>query len=125
MSAWRSICAACHVVRTKKMASSHRPSIGIFGTALAHGVPPWERDRLPLIYAGERLAAVVGLWICRGFEAEPGGPGWSIHWIPHAPDRLVNAERTRSAPPSSTSASPVAPLTFSAWEHEKDINISP
>lgn len=50
-----------------------------------HGVPPWERDRLPLLYAGDRLAAVANLWICRGFEAEAGEPGWKIHWIPHAP----------------------------------------
>lgn len=28
------------------------------------GVPPWERDRIPLIYAGERLIAVVGYWRC-------------------------------------------------------------
>lgn len=50
-----------------------------------HGVPPWERDRLPLLYAGERLAAVADLWICRGFEAEAGEPGWKIRWVPHAP----------------------------------------
>lgn len=50
-----------------------------------YGVPPWERGRLPLLYAGDRLAAVAGLWICRGFEAEPGEPGWSVHWFPHAP----------------------------------------
>jgi tRNA(Ile)-lysidine synthase len=28
------------------------------------GVPPWERDRIPLIYAGERLLAVVEYWLC-------------------------------------------------------------
>ena len=50
-----------------------------------HGVPPWERDRLPLLYAGDRLAAVADQWICRGFEAEPSEPGWKIRWIPRAP----------------------------------------
>ena len=50
-----------------------------------HGVPPWERDRLPLLYAGDRLTAVANLWICRGFEADPGEPGWKLHWIPHVP----------------------------------------
>ena len=29
-----------------------------------HGVPPWERARIPLIYSGERLVAVWGYWIC-------------------------------------------------------------
>jgi tRNA(Ile)-lysidine synthase len=28
------------------------------------GVPPWERDRIPLIYVGERLIAAVGHWAC-------------------------------------------------------------
>ena len=50
-----------------------------------YGVPPWERGRLPLLYAGDRLAAVADLWICRGFEAERGEPGWRVHWVPHAP----------------------------------------
>ena len=51
-----------------------------------YGVPPWERGRLPLLYAGDRLAAVSGLWISRGFEAPPGEPGWRIHWRPDASD---------------------------------------
>ncbi|MCG5515221.1 MULTISPECIES: tRNA lysidine(34) synthetase TilS [unclassified Ectothiorhodospira] len=28
------------------------------------GIPPWERDRIPLIHAGDRLAVVWGLWCC-------------------------------------------------------------
>jgi tRNA(Ile)-lysidine synthase len=28
------------------------------------GMPPWERDRVPLIYSGERLVAVIGHWAC-------------------------------------------------------------
>ncbi|MGH8501043.1 MAG: tRNA lysidine(34) synthetase TilS [Gammaproteobacteria bacterium] len=28
------------------------------------GVPPWERDRIPLVYVGERLTAVIGYWEC-------------------------------------------------------------
>ena len=49
------------------------------------GIPPWERGRVPLLYAGGELAAVAGLWVCRGFEAAPDEPGWRIHWRPHAP----------------------------------------
>jgi hypothetical protein len=26
-------------------------------------IPPWERDKLPFIYQGERLLAVYGYWI--------------------------------------------------------------
>lgn len=28
------------------------------------GVPPWERDRIPLLYCDERLVAVLGYWAC-------------------------------------------------------------
>ena len=44
------------------------------------GVPPWERRRLPLIYIGDRLAAVAGLWVCEPFAAATGEAGLEIHW---------------------------------------------
>lgn len=39
----------------------HRPLKKLLQQA---GVPPWERDRIPLLYIGEALAAVTGYWIC-------------------------------------------------------------
>jgi tRNA(Ile)-lysidine synthase len=42
----------------------------------AAGVPPWIRDRTPLIYIGERLAAVPGLCVCEPFGATERG--WVI-----------------------------------------------
>ena len=36
------------------------------------GVVPWMRDRLPLVYAGERLVAVADLWIAAEAASEPG-----------------------------------------------------
>ncbi len=36
------------------------------------GVPPWQRDRIPLIYLGEQLAAVVGYFYCAPFQAKGG-----------------------------------------------------
>ena len=47
-----------------------------------YGVPPWERGRWPLLYAGERLAAAAGLWVTRGFETPPEEAGWRIRWRP-------------------------------------------
>ncbi|HHH36150.1 MAG TPA: tRNA lysidine(34) synthetase TilS [Gammaproteobacteria bacterium] len=44
------------------------------------GVPPWERDRLPLIYVEGELAAVADLWICRNHAAAADEPGWRITW---------------------------------------------
>ncbi len=45
-----------------------------------HGVPPWERVRIPLIFIDNELAAVTGLWVCEPFSAGPGEPGLAIHW---------------------------------------------
>ena len=42
------------------------------------GVVPWMRDRLPLVYAGERLLAVGDLWMAADATAEPGV---SISWV--------------------------------------------
>ena len=48
--------------RCKPQGSGHHRSLKkLFQEA---GVPPWERNRIPLIYVGDRLIAVVGLWKC-------------------------------------------------------------
>ncbi|MEM0954723.1 MAG: tRNA lysidine(34) synthetase TilS [Pseudomonadota bacterium] len=44
------------------------------------GLAPWQRDRLPLLYSGEELAAVADLWICRGAEASSDSPAYNVHW---------------------------------------------
>ncbi len=44
------------------------------------GIPPWERSRIPLIYIGDQLAAVAGLWVCEPFHARPAEPGLLIDW---------------------------------------------
>ena len=35
-----------------------------------YGVPSWMRRRTPLLYYGETLAAVAGLFVCEGFEGQ-------------------------------------------------------
>lgn len=43
------------------------------------GVPPWWRDRVPIIYLGHRLLCVADLWIDQ--EAYSEGPGaWRVSW---------------------------------------------
>ncbi|MDD1612235.1 MAG: tRNA lysidine(34) synthetase TilS [Methylococcaceae bacterium] len=37
------------------------------------GIPPWERDAMPLIYLDERLAAVADLWISAEFYRDNSG----------------------------------------------------
>ena len=44
------------------------------------GVPPWVRQRLPLVYLAGELAAVADLWICEPFVARKGEAGWLISW---------------------------------------------
>lgn len=51
---------------------------------LAYGLEPWWRDRVPLLYVGDELVAVADLWVCRGFEAPPGEPGYRLSWCPAA-----------------------------------------
>ncbi len=41
-------------------------------------VPPWERDVIPLLYSGDELVAVVGLWMGKGFVVGEGESGWSV-----------------------------------------------
>lgn len=43
-------------------------------------VPPWRRDRLPLLYLDGELAAVADLWRCHGFEEALSGR--VFHWQP-------------------------------------------
>jgi len=43
------------------------------------GIPPWQRDRVPLIYVGEDVAQVVGYSVCESFIAQPGQVGYEIY----------------------------------------------
>lgn len=45
-------------------------------------VPPWQRERLPLIYVGARLAAVPGVGTDEYFLASAGESGWKPVWQP-------------------------------------------
>jgi tRNA(Ile)-lysidine synthase len=44
------------------------------------GVPPWERERLPLLYCGGKLVAVPGIGVAAGAAAAPGEPAWTVSW---------------------------------------------
>ncbi len=45
------------------------------------GIPPWERDSLPLVYCGGELVWVPGLGIAAGFRAPSGRAGLLPEWI--------------------------------------------
>lgn len=44
-------------------------------------VPPWLRDRVPLIYIDNELAAVADLCVCEGFQAIAGESGYTFRWF--------------------------------------------
>ena len=35
-------------------------------------IPPWQRERLPLLFCGEELVCVVGVAVAASYQAEPG-----------------------------------------------------
>lgn len=45
-------------------------------------VPPWERDERPLVFAGEQIVSVPGLFDCDPFAAREGEPAWRFEWEP-------------------------------------------
>ncbi|GBU11509.1 tRNA(Ile)-lysidine synthetase [Enterobacterales bacterium] len=55
-------------------------------------VPPWQRDRTPLIYYNEQLIAAPGLFITRQALADAGAPQWQIVWRASADKKSVNGE---------------------------------
>jgi tRNA(Ile)-lysidine synthase len=46
------------------------------------GIPPWRRDRLPLVYCGESLVSVPGVGDACEFTAQPGEAGLIVTWEP-------------------------------------------
>ena len=51
------------------------------------GVAAWTRQALPLVWCGDRLAAVPGVGIDLAFQAGPGESGWMVDWRPATPPR--------------------------------------
>lgn len=47
-----------------------------------NGVPPWERESLPLVYCDDDLVCLPGLAVEAGWQAGPGEPGLRFVWEP-------------------------------------------
>jgi tRNA(Ile)-lysidine synthase len=45
-----------------------------------YSVKPWLRDKVPLIYIDDQLAAVGDYWVCDGFVSPEGEPGLTLVW---------------------------------------------
>lgn len=46
----------------------------------ASAVPPWLRERIPLVYVDGELAAVAGLWVSAGYGVSGTDRGWLMRW---------------------------------------------
>ncbi len=45
------------------------------------GIPPWERERLPLVFLDGDLAVIPGRAVCESFAAAPGEPALQVEWL--------------------------------------------
>ncbi|WP_240031967.1 tRNA lysidine(34) synthetase TilS [Pseudomethylobacillus aquaticus] len=43
-------------------------------------LPPWQRQRLPLLYAEDSLVVVPGVGVAWDWQAQPGEPGVVVRW---------------------------------------------
>jgi len=59
---------------------ARRPRRTLKNLLQEHGVPPWRRSRLPLIYCGETLVAVPGIGEDCAWHARPGEHGVIVTW---------------------------------------------
>lgn len=57
----------------------HRPLKLLYQEA---GVPPWQREAWPLLWCGDELVAVPGLWLADGWQAGAGESGWDLRVAP-------------------------------------------
>ncbi len=44
------------------------------------GVPPWQRNRLPLLYVNNQLAVIPGYFVAQNFITQSTELGWTIHF---------------------------------------------
>jgi tRNA(Ile)-lysidine synthase len=58
--------------------AGNRPARSLKNLFQEAGTPPWERERLPLVYCGDTLVGVPGLGVDWHWRARPGEPGLVI-----------------------------------------------
>lgn len=44
------------------------------------GIPPWQRERIPLLYFGEQLIAAAGVFVTQAGQAKEGETCWYLNW---------------------------------------------
>jgi tRNA(Ile)-lysidine synthase len=62
--------------------ANDRPRRALKGLLQDAGMPPWQRESLPLVFCDDVLAVVPGIGVDAAFRAAPGTPGYEIRWHP-------------------------------------------
>ncbi|HEY6095155.1 MAG TPA: tRNA lysidine(34) synthetase TilS [Gallionellaceae bacterium] len=57
-----------------------RPHRSLRNLLQEQGVPPWQRELLPLLYCGDELVGVPGVAVSAAFQAQAGEPGIVLGW---------------------------------------------
>ncbi|HTS21789.1 MAG TPA: tRNA lysidine(34) synthetase TilS [Casimicrobiaceae bacterium] len=65
--------------------AANRPTRAVKKLLQEAGMPQWEREALPLVWAGDELVAVPGIGVALAFQAAPGEASWRIEWRPATP----------------------------------------
>lgn len=55
-------------------------------------VPPWLRERMPLLFLDDELIVVPGIGVACGWQAQAGEQGLVVHWQPAGSTRLTALE---------------------------------
>ncbi|MES3006253.1 MAG: tRNA lysidine(34) synthetase TilS [Pseudomonadota bacterium] len=45
-------------------------------------IPPWLRERLPLLYVNDELVCIPGVGVCEGWQATGNERSWKVIWQP-------------------------------------------
>jgi tRNA(Ile)-lysidine synthase len=68
------------IIKVRRNGETIRPNVGGSARTLKNlfqenGIPPWQRERLPLLYCGDKLVCVPGVAIAAEFKALTSEPG--------------------------------------------------
>ncbi|MEQ1673645.1 MAG: tRNA lysidine(34) synthetase TilS [Candidatus Nitrotoga sp.] len=59
---------------------AQRPTRILKNLLQEHAIPPWQRDRLPLLFCGEDLVWVAGVATAENYWSQPGETGMQLVW---------------------------------------------
>lgn len=69
-----------------------RPTRTLKNLLQEQGIPPWQRDTLPLLYCGETLAAIPGVGVECAYQAEPEEAGVVLRWVCFSNGRVAEPQ---------------------------------